>query len=310
MKFDQMSKENLDMEGRGEIESGRENLPAKIAQEKLKTNTKARVVMAGTEKREVEKNYKMEALSFEGLSEARIEGITDYFRYTFNNAFPEYAGCTDCETAVSAPEVFGTGREYVPLDKLEEECNLPDCEGCGEEMKFFHDKDMTREKLAEKFGQEGKIVLLTDEDTDEIKGMTFGYYDSLAGVVEKEWGHPYNYMKKEYQDEALKFDVDGAIEKIVASDKGADGGKEVFCWNCIMLDPDARGNFRELTTMFWGAMKDDKLQDKLVVSQVLAGSKIHGWIKEIGYREVDEIFGKEYAFLFGDLEVVCNNYLT
>ncbi len=306
-----MVKEKLGVGESGALENGGENLPAKISIEKVKNSTKAKVVVASAENVDVENGCRFEVLDFSELTEERITDIAEFFRYTFNNAFPEYAGCTDCETSVSAPEVFGTGRQYVPLEKLDDECNLPDCEDCGEEMKLFHDKEMTREKLAEKFQQEGKIVLVTEEGDEEIKGMTFGYYDSLAGVIDKEWGHPYNYMKKEHQDEHLNFDVDGAIEKIVESGEEVDGESEVFTWNCIMLDRTVRKNFTKLTETFLLAVADKMHEEENpLIAQTLKNSPISAWIKRLGAKEIDEIFSNEYAFIFGGLREVCYKYLT
>lgn len=276
----------------------------------IETGVKTQTVISTAEGRDglKQNQYKVETITSDSpeLTPELLEEISDFFRYTFNNAFPEYAVCTDCDVSISAPEVFGTEGRYVSLDQLDNEGNLPCCPECDKQMKFFHDAGQVLKKLEQKFQKDGRITLLKVAETNEIEGMTFGYYDSLEGVVEKEWGHPYNYMKKEYQKKEQKFDAEGATKKILETNKALEEQTEICCWNCIMLNPEAQGNMNILVQDFLDSLTKT---DIAVVAQVIAGSISHSLLKRRGYNEVEGIFPKEYLLMMGNLELVRNHYL-
>ncbi len=279
--------------------------------EKIETGIKAQTVMAlakGIENGEQDQ-YRVEMIVSNSpeLTPELLQEISDFFRYTFNNAFPEYVVCTDCDVSIFASEVFETQGKYVPLDQLDNNENLPSCPDCNKQMNFFHDGDMTLRKLEQKFQQEGRIVLILSEETNEIKGMTFGYYDSLENVIEKEWGHPYNYMKEEDQKKEQKFDVGKALEKINTTEREIDAQTEVCCWNCIMLNPEVLGNVNLLVRKFLDPLPKTDLP---VVAQVISGSIIHSLLRRRGYREVEDVFPKEYRFMIGELDRVKRHYLN
>ena len=297
--------------GEGNSENLNDNLKKVIERKKVEIATRTNVVLAKGESLENVDSYRFESLDTQTLSPEQIKEVSDFFRFTFNNAFPEYAVCTDCETSVSALDVFGSQGEYIELEELDKECNLPYCVDCGEKMELFHDANMTFDKLTEKFEQEGTIVLFRSDEDESIKGMTFGYYDSLEGVIDKEWGHPYNYMKKESQDVALKFDAEGAIEKIsVDVGGGIEPESRVYCFNCIILDHTVRNCLSELTSRLLRNVQKNGNVDVPVLGQALSKGVVKLWMMRNGYHEVEEIFGEDYALMVGRLKDVCDIYLS
>ncbi len=285
----------------------------KAKEAEIKINTKVKSIVS-CKNCEEQNKYHIDILDIQKLSLDQVKEISDLYRYIFNNAFPKYAMCADCNTWSSAKKIFKTS-EYVELAKLDDECSLPDCEDCGDKMNFFHDPNTTLQKLTELFQKEGKILLLSSEienpDEEEsaiktkIEGVTFGYYDSLENVTKTEWGHSHNYMDIKHQKEDQLFDVDGAIEKVIAYDKNLTAEVEVFCWNCIMLSPEVQGNMNVVVKDFLGSLSKTNCP---VISQALPGSKSHTWLKRRGYEDIPDVFSKEYSFMLGDLEEVCYEY--
>lgn len=289
------------------LENSQEKTNKKREEEKIKTNTKAKTVVARTESSESEPQFRLEAMDTRELTPEQIAEIADYYRYTFNNTFPKYAVCTDCETHASSKEVFNVGRkDYVPLEEMDKECNLPDCGDCGEQMKFFHNPEATFEKLSKVFSEkEGKITLVKSEDTDEVKGMVFGYYDTLEGAIETEWGHPYNYMKQEDQAEDLKFDVKGAAQKMIEGGVQTDDEGRVFCWNCTILAPEVRGKLMEMLKELFVAAKASDQKNISLITQTLSVSPVKRWLQGADCKEIEGIFDEKYSFLFGDFRELC-----
>ncbi len=167
-------------------------------------------------------------------------------------------------------------------------------------------KDNPHSEVLRILTEVGKIVLIRSEETDEIKGMTFGSYDSLESIIEKEWGHPYNYMKKEYQKKEQEFDVKKSLEKIKTTEESIKAQTEVYCWNYIILSREVLGNVNLLVRNFLQFLLRTDIP---VVAQVLSGSITNTLLKRRGYREIQGVFSREYQFMSGDLDEVRQYYL-
>lgn len=289
--------------------------------EKIKNSTKLKAIIAqGSSLESFNDVYSIENISSDSpeLTQELLNEITTFYRYIFNNAFPEYSICIDCDEQLSAPQAFGTNGAYVSLDKIDSPSNLPDCGLCNEEMKFFIDEESTIENLRQKFEKDFYITFFRDKETDKLLGLAFGYFDSMKNLVDKEWGHPHNYMKKEYQQPERKLDIDEFIlnTAITVSEEGIDErideDERVFAWNCAAIDDSIsnKGCLSFLMQSFFQSLpQDDILNPHLkTVFHVLKNSKMHDIVKYCGCSTIKNILDNRYSYVVGQLSEVAANF--
>lgn len=289
--------------------------------EKIKNSTKLKTIIAqGSDFESFNGLYKIKNISSNSqeLTEELLKEITMFYRYIFNNAFPEYSICIDCDEQFSAPDAFGTNGDYVSLEKIDSPLNLPNCFLCNDEMKFFIDEESTIENLRQKFQKDFYITFFRDKETDKLLGLAFGYFDSMRNLVDKEWGHPHNYMKKEYQQLARKLDIDKFIlnASITVSEEGIDEGvdenERVFAWNCAAIDDSIsnKGCLSFLMKNFFQSLPQEDLLDPHLktVFHVLNNSKMHDIVKYCGCKTIKNIPDNRYSYVVGQLSEVAANF--
>ena len=127
--------------------------------------------------------------------------ISDFFRHTFNNDWPEFVVCTDCDSTlpqgmkISAKDVFGE-ENSISLERMDSLTQLPDCPNCAQAMEIFHDSGRTLELTKGRLSTDGYLSLLRDADSDQVEGICYGYRCLLAEQFKSEWANKYNYMAR------------------------------------------------------------------------------------------------------------------
>lgn len=241
-----------------------------------------------------------EVLTSAELTPQRVQEISDFFRLIFNNDWPEYAICTDCDSKSpggmrkSAKEVFGR-EDHVPLTEMDANSQMPCCPGCSQKMQTFHDPERTRANLAEKLRSDATVSLLRSADQDKIAGFVFGYGTSLEREFGLEWANAYEYMAQ--QDPRHNRSLDQLVQLLGqhVPDRKLTPESQVYAWNCVAIGPEARGqkNFATMMGAFFNSLPPEK-RDLSVVGEVLRGSAAHsifhrlGGIDVPGYLEGDD----------------------
>jgi len=287
-----------------------------LEKEKIETGIKAQTVVAlakGIENGEQDQ-YRVETITSNSpeLTPELLQDISDFFRYTFNNAFPEYAVCTDCDVSLSAPEVFDTQGKYVPLEKLDNNQNLPCCPDCNKQMKFFHDAEQVFQKIQENFKQKAHISLLRENTDGKLAGITFAYFDTFKNAFKKEWSNEYLYMKE--QDDIFDREKNSFLDKINAMFWQQEMEElflesEVFCWNCTAINPEAKGlrNVSSLVKELFSSVEEEN-KEKHFILETRTDSAAYKLLKILGAINVPDIFpsGNGQAFMIGRLEEIID----
>jgi hypothetical protein len=285
---------------------------------KIETTTKAMLAQTVTPENLYD-NYCFQNINSESpeLTEQLLQEITDFYRYIFNNSFPEYAVCMECDEQISARDAFHS-RDYVPLDKIDDVSNLPNCQFCGEEMSFFIDAAQTLENLKEKFKKDALISILREKNTEKMVGIAFGYFDTLKNVVQKEWGNPYNYMERENQPLSKYISVEDFICDISLAIKeaGIDDNIEeeeiIFAWNCAALDDSlfGKGYLSHLMKQFFTSIpnKDRFNPNMKTVFHVLKNEKMKEIVRHAGCSIAENIPDIRYSYVVGQLPEVAHNF--
>ncbi len=244
------------------------------------------------------------------LTPGIVQEISEFFRYTFNNAFPEYLICTSCDIQCSAPTVFGTGKEYVDLKTMDDMADCFYCPGCYEKMELFHDSGMVQQKIQKNLSENACVSLLKNDKNDLLAGMTFAYFDTFEQVFQREWSNEKIYMQN--QDIRFNRDMNWFLEKINKTlreqqKEEIHKNTEVCCWNCASIHPKSQGLnnmlqlFQGLFDVMYQQQKED-LKNKFVVLETRMNSTGHKIMKIAGAIDVKNVFGdKEQVFMVGSL---------
>lgn len=260
--------------------------------------------------------YSIETLSSSSpdLTPDLTEEMADFFRYTFNNAFPEYLVCTKCNFQLAASEVFGIEGKYVPLEQLDSQENKACCPGCNQKMELFHDKNTVFQKIQENLKNNAVITLLRDNQKNkELAGMTFGYFDTFDGAFKKEWSNKYVYMEK--KDDLFAREKEGFLKKINETLATQNIGEisldsNVFCWNCTTIRPEAQGldNLLKMTNEFFMNLPQDKIYGFFVFETQL-NSTAHKLLKIGGAIDIPNVFDNDYqVFMSGELQKIAHSF--
>jgi hypothetical protein len=258
--------------------------------------------------------YRVESLSSDSpeLTSELLNEISDFFRYTFNNSFPEYVVCTDCDVQFSAMEVLGT-EKYIPLHKLDDENNVPCCPKCDEKMEFFHDMKTVSQKIEENLKKNAYISLLRNNKNEKLEGLAFARFDTFENTFQKEWANEYIYMGK--QENYFDRDMDSFCKKInkVFQEKQLDEIRpqsEVFCWNCTAINPEAQGlgNLLKMLRKLFVQLSEEEQIGHFVL-ETRTDSTAHKLLKMAGAIDIPEIFSEESGqiFMSGELKEVSQN---
>lgn len=251
------------------------------------------------------RHFHNQVLTPETLEDRHIDEVSDYFRYIFNNDWPEFVVCPPCDRTqpggmkLSAGAVYGTDK-HVPLEVLDQSPKIPDCPHCAAPMQVFHDPQKTREKMEKKLRPDGYVSFLREQESDKIYGFAYGYGTTLKNGFDLEWGNPHGYMKNPNPEYNRDFDF--FLERLNATitDTEFRPDTEIFLWNCIALSKEARGGSNFLTVMrgLFNALPPEK-RDQRIVAEVIKNTTAHGLFKTVGAIDIpDYLEGEEVSIVF------------
>ncbi len=250
--------------------------------------------------------YKLESWNSSDLSPATIREMSDFFRYIFSNSedhsWGQYACCPDCDLIIPASEVFSSGDIDVPIETIDNECLLPDCNECGSQNYFLQDPERTFQFLSEKFRHPGWTILLRDqENEDKLAGMIFGYVATLHEAFKsEEWEDPYLYSKipGELRSKNLRDFLPFQQEFVSSCDlKTAD--TPMIILNCMAIDRElARGTglFSNLADRFLQTIPESE-RHMPIISETVSGNVMHSILTRVGASEVKHSFGEESVIM-------------
>ena len=256
--------------------------------------------------------FRCETLTPENITMKDIIEISDFFRFIFNNAWGEFAVCTDCDSKMldgmklSAMQVFGTGEEYVPTKQMDELKTLPNCPCCSKPMELFHDPLRTLVLMRKKLEKNGHATLLRQENEgDRLSGFTFGYGATLKEECDGEWGNRYNYMRKRKPQHDRDFDT--LLQKLRNSFPQSEFNEntEVFAWNCIATAPWARFSkpLAEMIRQFFSTIPTKHIE-KYLIGEAKEGSFAYQQIfKWAGAKDVRGFLEGDNVVLAGPLKI-------
>lgn len=248
--------------------------------------------------------YTVETYSSDEISPELTREISDIFRLTFNNAFPEYLICTDCEIQMPASQIFGTNPEDEVDLKTLDSLDPPPCEECGQPLQFFHGLVKTEQKIAEKFRQDAQLTVLRNEQ-GTIQGFTFSYKRRLGDVFKNEWGNKFGYMDtipdKGYRD----------LNAFLAATSNALGEEQtpdtqVYCWNCVVTRPGVRskGYLPVLMGRHAQSIPQQFTKNLTIFGETIKGTKFHQVLQKTDLKEVDGYLNEGYVLTVGDLKTL------
>lgn len=240
-------------------------------------------------------SFKPEVLTSAELTKERIKEISDYFRFIFNNDWPQFVACPPCDSKssngmrFSAMDIFKT-ESHLSLEKMDCTETLPNCPHCGNEMRIFHDPDKTFLNLKHKLEKDGYVSLLRSDESHQIAGFTFGYGCTLQEEFHNEWRNRYHYMAQENPEYDRDFDVFIRRLQEEFPDANFTPESEVFCWNCVATSPEARSTRYSVKLMqaFFDSLPPEK-RDLYVIGETLSGSNSHRIFKTLGGKDVSGI---------------------
>ncbi len=245
------------------------------------------------------------------ISEELIFEVSNYFRYIFNNEWPDFAVCTSCDNEknegmrMSIMEVLNL-EDPLSLEEIDIGIDMPNCPCCNKVMKVFHDPEVTLENIDNKLVPNGHVSLLKNPK-QEISGMTYGYKTTLRGAFASEWSHPHLYINEEDKDISFERSFEDFFElfKDKLPDSGLHPEMDVLVWNCVALSRSARGklNFFNLVKKFFDSFSDLN-PDQIVIGECVPGSSAHYWFKTLGATDIDGFLGGGetfVAFKLGDV---------
>lgn len=255
------------------------------------------------------KDFMNEVLTPREMTPQKVQEISDFFRWIFNNDWNQYAVCAPCEektgkeVRMSAPQAFGT-KEHLPLEVLDDPKNLPCCPDCAKPMQWFHDPEKTRQNIQRKLLDlgDGYASLIRHLSDGKVAGFAFGYGATLREEYEVEWQNRYLYMKEPPHKAGRDFDalleaLNHAFPKVPF---GAD--TKVFAWNCVALAPQARFGklLGGMMHSFFNSVPIES-RNRMVVGEAIKGSTANGYFKSIGAIEVEGFIEGAETLMAGHL---------
>ncbi|MCC7197717.1 hypothetical protein IT413_06025 [Candidatus Peregrinibacteria bacterium] len=248
------------------------------------------------------------------ISPDLVREVSDTFRYTFNNSFPEYVLCRDCQEQTSAIDLYGvTDGSYLPLAQLDNPNEMPACGGCHQPMEFFHDPVKTQTKLASRLGAGANLALLRNEEGNSIDGFSFGYKRTLKDVFLSEWKFLYSYCAQE--DPRYVRDYDLFLEKtmpLLSASCGRNIGPDddVYCWNCVAIGKKMQG--KKLLPKLLGCFSDDISHEMVetlpVIGETIDGSRFYQILSRAGLTRVDDVLGNGLVLMAGPLKGLVEKF--
>ncbi len=250
--------------------------------------------------------YRLESWNTSDLSPKTIREMSDFFRYIFSNSedhsWGQYACCPDCDLIIPASDVFSNGDIDVPIETIDNECLLPDCNECGSQTYLHQDPERTFKLLSEKFSHPGWTILLRDQEHgDKLAGMVFGYVATLEEAFKsEEWKDPYLYsdIPGELRAKNLREFAPFQREFLSSCDLST-ADTPMIILNCMAIDRKlARGLglFSNLADRFLQSIPKNK-RNMPIVSETVSGNVMHSILTRVGASEVQHSFGEESVIM-------------
>lgn len=166
-----------------------------------------------------------------------LQEIADYYRYIFNNENGHYLVYPSTGEFVSPQALFGS--EDVSLELLDQFTDYPYHPSTHEQAQVFHDPHKTYQKIKEMLGSNASIILLREQNSEKVVGMTFEYEASLETIWKSEWKNKYSYMKTQEPAYDRSFEeFMSALKKAFAQEDYTatiDEQASFLCWNCTAI---------------------------------------------------------------------------
>lgn len=248
------------------------------------------------------------------ISPDLMREVSDTFRYTFNNSFPEYVLCRDCQTQMSAIDLYKVpDGSYVPLSQLDAPGVMPECGGCNKPMELFHDPVKTQMKLTSRLATGANLALLRNESSHDIDGFSFGYKRSLKEVFNSEWKFLYSYCAEE--DRRYMRDYDLFLEKtlpLLSNNCGREirPDDDVYCWNCVAIGKNTQGKklLPKLLGCFSNDISGEMVETLPVIGETMDGSRFYKILSRAGLTRIDDVLGNGLVLMAGPLKGLVDRF--
>lgn len=258
--------------------------------------------------------FSIRTLTSSDVNDQITKELADLFRFAFNNEYGEHIVCQPCGIQQAAWKTFGREEgAIVPLEEMDALNEFPNCPSCSQQMELNHDPEATFEKLREKFASNALISMLVDKQTEEVQGVNFAYVTTLEKAFEEEWKTPFGYTKV---PNPMSFrSLDAFLEKVVPlieNEIETENGKkveagpdtEVFCWNCTITKPGARGKggLQAIFQDFWGHLPEKTKNNLVLVGESQTHSKYHQILTRGGLKSQEGILAPGYSLMYRSLK--------
>jgi len=233
-----------------------------------------------------------------------IAEVVDFYRYIFNNSYGgHYLLFPKAGEFLSAQHIFDIPEgQYVDLETMDSLKDFPVHPETKEGAIFWRNPAVMKQNFEQKLAKEGCLTVLRNAE-GAIAGITFGYITTLREVFEREdWRNPFLYSGIEIPEQCRDFEnYLKRINIFLESRKALSADSQVFCYNCIALDPKARGikSFFALVKSFFTAA-GERHGDKLVVSETELGSTAYRIFHIAGVQPVPGVFTTSDELSNGD----------
>ena len=232
-----------------------------------------------------------EALTSREITPELVRDLSDYYRELFSNTM-HFAVCPPCESKgenarLTAREIFGAGKEFVPLAQIDGLENMPLCPCCQQKTQLIYDPDTLRNNFDQKLlGSEKSFLSLLRKGDDSIAGLAFAYITSLKRELALEWGSKYPYMKSELQRPEYQRSLERFLDCVgqILSGYSSDGNEAVLAWNCISVSPEAKGGLSLLLRNLFNKIPEE-VRDLMILGDVKKGSYAHTIFRAAGGRD-------------------------
>lgn len=245
-------------------------------------------------------SYTLESLGPNEIEQRHIYQVADYFRYIFNNDWPEYLICRNCDSSFpdgkrfSASEVLQVDSpvDLLTMDIFPITHDLPNCPCCDNQMELFHDPQRTFELMEKRLSRQGYLSFIKNDLTGQMEGFCYGYLCSLREQFESEWENDFQYMSQRYQANDRSFDRLVDALSLAFPEEFFDESTPMFCWNSIAISKHLRdqGQLAPLVDSFIRKVPRE-MHDLYDIGEVLIDSKWHQILKKAGSVDVPGFLG-------------------
>lgn len=138
-------------------------------------------------------------------------------------------------------------------------------------LTFYHDPGTVRASIEKKLAKDGYLTLILDHKPQNkdvpisIEGYCFGYVTTVRQAFRNEWEDPFGYSQVNDKERFRPFErFQRNISATIATHPeyceflGGDGlispDLQMFLWNCVVVSPNAKGNYYNLVGPFFESL--------------------------------------------------------